>query len=1048
MPWSVEPVPSLAAAEARWVALVGAAQAVDPFARVNVLVGSNAQRLYYRRRLAVERAAAANVRFFTPVDLAMALRQHARPPQAPPPRQPVPDGAEALLAEDALRRLHAAHALRQLDPQVQGVAAAVAASLTDLREGSVSADAFRRALRRDDDPKLHDLAAIFGDYAQRAETRLDRTASYEDAVDALLVPDAAVREALGGSPLLVLGIYDATPIQQALLQRCGEVAGAHVLLVAPETPDFRFARRFAEDCARRGATVRAGPVIAPQAAPDDSPDFSAFSAPTRQAEVEEIARRILALARDHAVPFQEIAVLHRLDEGYDDLIAAALERAEVPVFRAGGVPLRHLASGRALLVLLDLLSAKPARHRLLEFLASPGLRERIPPGIQPRPVTWERLSKQAGMVSGWPRFLAQLDALADRQATADTDPAFPQQATRELRAVVAGLADAALERAAIASWEAMSRWFAHVAEAFLRPDGGDGDRPAGLEIALGRVRALAALDNLGIACTAEAFQAAATRAIRRAAVTGRPGLGSGVFVGNVNTARGLRFDAVFLAECAERLFPALVRQDALMLDSERESLNQRLGRYALPLKRAREDEERLLAALVPHAARRFFTASWARRTGATGAPRLGSDFIRHWHPAVEDELITVEEMERRGLIQRLSPRLGGAAPPLAAQQASDWSIATRALDASDLRIAVLESAPDAAAGLLQRLWPGYERYRLARDARNDRTFTAYDGVLPPEATAADLLPQALSPTALETYAVCPYRYFLRSVLRVGAVPDPGDTLEMTPLDRGVLVHRILEHWVRAWLGSGLPWPDYLRDDTRLQAIAAEEFGRSQQSGVAGLPAAWRIIQADVLDDLRRVVREERARAAAGSAPDAVEQEFRDVPLTLPDGTVLRFNGRIDRVDMGPDGPIAIDYKTGRARKRAGDYRNGSALQLPVYLHAVAAARGLDPAAVRAEYWYATRAGNFERSVLRGAEALADPAFWEALAVITGGIRAGRFFPYPGPSRGDRDRRPNCTYCDYRTVCTTDVDRRFEAKARNDPEPVRLFQVLQARGGEA
>ncbi|MEE9277369.1 MAG: PD-(D/E)XK nuclease family protein, partial [Dehalococcoidia bacterium] len=163
----------------------------------------------------------------------------------------------------------------------------------------------------------------------------------------------------------------------------------------------------------------------------------------------------------------------------------------------------------------------------------------------------------------------------------------------------------------------------------------------------------------------------------------------------------------------------------------------------------------------------------------------------------------------------------------------------------------------------------------------------------------------------------------------------------------------------------------------------------------------------------------------------------------PDGEELTFRGRIDRIDQGPDGLVAIDYKTGRASKSAGDYRSGAALQLPIYLQAVAQKHEVDPASVEAEYWYATRRGDFVRSGLRGADVLSDEQFWEALRVIRDGIRQGRFFPHPGEARGNR-RRPNCTYCDYFSVCSTDVDARFDHKKRLDQPVVREFLSLQAR----
>ena len=266
------------------------------------------------------------MRFFTPIDLAVAIRRVS----ASPSRQPLPEGAEAILLDGILADLHREGRLRRLDPGVHGVDEAVAGSLTDLREGAVGAREYARALRREDDPKLHDLAAIYGEFDIAMATLSDRSSLYEDALDPR-VPDAAVREALGDAPLVVIGLYDAPAVQVRLLARCADVADVRVVLVAPPDPEFDFARGFGQALARAGATVTEATVQANAFTED--PAYSYFGAPSRQAEAEEIVRRILALAREHGLPFNQVAILHRLESQRGRLAlrgAAARGRARLP----------------------------------------------------------------------------------------------------------------------------------------------------------------------------------------------------------------------------------------------------------------------------------------------------------------------------------------------------------------------------------------------------------------------------------------------------------------------------------------------------------------------------------------------------------------------------------------------------------------------------------------------------------------------------------------------------------------------------------------------
>ena len=101
MQFSLESVESLSAAEARLAELVRAYR-TDPLARINLLVGSNLQRLYLRRRLSDALGPTGNIRFMTPIDLAADLRDRG-PGVA---RRPLPDGADTLLVDGILHDLH------------------------------------------------------------------------------------------------------------------------------------------------------------------------------------------------------------------------------------------------------------------------------------------------------------------------------------------------------------------------------------------------------------------------------------------------------------------------------------------------------------------------------------------------------------------------------------------------------------------------------------------------------------------------------------------------------------------------------------------------------------------------------------------------------------------------------------------------------------------------------------------------------------------------------------------------------------------------------
>ena len=56
--------------------------------------------------------------------------------------------------------------------------------------------------------------------------------------------------------------------------------------------------------------------------------------------------------------------------------------------------------------------------------------------------------------------------------------------------------------------------------------------------------------------------------------------------------------------------------------------------------------------------------------------------------------------------------------------------------------------------------------------------------------------QAVSPSRLEKYAHCPYQYFLRYGLGIEDSDEPEDLDRIDQLERGSLIHAILERFLK------------------------------------------------------------------------------------------------------------------------------------------------------------------------------------------------------------------------------------------------------------
>ena len=341
-----------------------------------------------------------------------------------------------------------------------------------------------------------------------------------------------------------------------------------------------------------------------------------------------------------------------------------------------------------------------------------------------------------------------------------------------------------------------------------------------------------------------------------------------------------------------------------------------------------------------------------------------------------------------------------------------------------------------------------------RRARSSAQFTEWDGNLAGHPVASPATGATMSASRLQKWADCPFAYFLSHVLDLSDRNDPERIIEISALDKGSLVHEVLERFIAEVLArpAGPPAPSEAwtsTDRARLHAIAAETFATYEARGVTGRRLTWRLTRQQVLADLDELlVRDANHRAANGVVPVAVEMPFgmdgaEPLTIVLPSGRELRFRGKIDRVDAGPGGHVVLDYKTGKGKKYKdlegdGDpVLAGTTLQLGLYAEAARAGLGADD--VEAYYWMATEEGRFAK---RGYPWTAErrTRFLEVLETIVDGVEAGTFPGQPGEYNSFFRSHANCGFCAFDPLCPRDREDHANAKAAA-PELAVLARLL-------
>jgi hypothetical protein len=216
----------------------------------------------------------------------------------------------------------------------------------------------------------------------------------------------------------------------------------------------------------------------------------------------------------------------------------------------------------------------------------------------------------------------------------------------------------------------------------------------------------------------------------------------------------------------------------------------------------------------------------------------------------------------------------------------------------------------------------------------------------------------------------------------------------------------------------------------------------ERRGLTGRPIFWQQDKRRIIADLLRFLEADSSyRESHGARPLAAElafgfpwTELGTVALDLPDGRSVNFHGYADRVDVADDGTLhVLDYKTGKADTYRGLSEDnpdaqGQLLQLAVYGQAARLLHGTPDTPVRAEYWFVSSRGRFERLGYSVTPAVLAH-IGETLQSMVNGIEAGVFPPYP--TAQSTSIRVECPYCDPDGMGVAELRRQYEHKQADD-----------------
>lgn len=1000
-------------------------------------------------------------------------------------------GMEALAARVAFEVMQRGE-LKHFGPVAArpGFAPALASALLELRACAVRPDALDEA---------GDVGRDLSDLLREFETQLssaglaDRTVLFELATNAA----EGRANALVGAPILLLDVSIAARAGRdfiAALCSCAPLALATVPAGDDRTLSALEKIGGARNTAPRkfeNSLQRLQNYVFSDLPSDSYPkdgQVHLFSAPGEGRECVEIARRLLEEANTGVV-FDQMAILVRTPQTYAPLLEAALDRAGIPAYFARGTS-RPDPAGRAFMVLLACAVEGFSAKRFAEYLSlgqvppltkegapptdrevwSLAIDEAIPspPGVETptqteevsehhrdsdaepliagtlrTPRKWEELLMEAAVVGGKERWARRLDGLAAELRLKITslqkvEPESPRLIALDrqlvnlehLRRFVLPIIEELAALPDRANWGQWLQALERLVPMVLRD-------PERVLSVLAELKPMAAVGPVSLD---EVRQVLGDRLTQLEVEPAGRRFGY-VFIGTPEQARGRCFDTVFVPGLAERIFPQKLREDPILHDDLRRSV-----RMADPPLMTRGDhaaEERLRLRLAAGAARRQIYFSYPRVEVALARPRVPSFYALDVTRTTLGHLPNVEVFEREAA-EESNALLAWPAPtdPLNAIDDIEHDLATLK--------PLLQAKPEGVSGrarYLMELNPDLARSLRSRWHRWHKPWTSADGLCQPAAaTQAALADHRLnarpySPTALQSFAACPYRFLLSAIYRLAPREEPVPLQSLDPVTRGAIFHRAQAQFVRKALENlWLPLsPARLQDaqaliDDILDKVAAE----FREQLVPAIERVWEDEIEQMRGDFRgwllRLTEQDKwspvlVEFAFGLQVDGGYDPASTVaPAQLAEGFLL--HGIIDLAEQNANGTIRVtDYKTGKDRTEGNVVVGQGELLQPV-LYSLAVEHIHKQSVSEARLWYCTATGGYSERVVPINDATRNCGS-EVLHIIDHAIEEG-FLP-PAP------KERACNWCDFRAVCGPYEE--FRA-ARKDQKPLAALLHLR------
>jgi len=388
-----------------------------------------------------------------------------------------------------------------------------------------------------------------------------------------------------------------------------------------------------------------------------------------------------------------------------------------------------------------------------------------------------------------------------------------------------------------------------------------------------------------------------------------------------------------------------------MRDHIRRRLSEVLGNL-IPEKLRGFEEERLLFYFLLNAARERLYLLYERSDEA-GKPKVQSHYLMDIFQKVKNISITRNVFQDHSIYvpRGIKDKLFGKEISLLTPKETGIRMALDKIDPAHPCLRHTGTSFMTAFGINPVL---FARSQLALGfiESHEHHLTAYDGIVGDmsqwwEKRAC----RGISPTALESFGICPFKYFMGKVLELESLEEPEKIDVIAAVDLGSLYHGILKDFYGHLLQKGYfhKKTEEIKPIELLHGIAQKYFTDIERQIPIPYPILWENKKEEILDYLTKFVTWDLNRIEqTGYIPAYLERKahlsaqdelVKLISVSSKQGKAseLTFKGKIDRIDLKSMGNATsyrvIDYKSGKYSKEnlLKPAIRGQKLQLPFYI---------------------------------------------------------------------------------------------------------------------